>query len=202
MDIGTRQVAVWAGLAGLLMLLTVMATDCARQTLAGLRLLSSLVDQPWSTVYSSDSPDRQSRVLVQERACFADCTVRVVIQQGGGTVEVATKHDCSINFAHAARGGTQLAVFVDGGFCGPIEVGYDVAKRRVVEFAGVRSWLADSIVRSYGVGGQELRENRQDVFQWATHPGDGNWRRSTAEFDRRFSERGRAIALSNSQLAQ
>src|SRR5690242_4649030 len=60
----------------------------------------------WGTVYSSQSRDGRGELRVDERGCFADCAVRVVIKRGWGTQQIAAKSDCVINFAHAEWAGS------------------------------------------------------------------------------------------------
>jgi hypothetical protein len=140
----------------------------------------------WATVYESVAPDGGTTLQVQVSKCFGDCDVRVVVNRGWSAERIAARSDCAVQFAHAEWEGDTVAVFVDGSSCGPIKAAYDARARRAVEFAAVEPWLRDSITRSYGVTADELSANQWDVFQWATYPGDGQARRSTEEFSRRF----------------
>lgn len=112
--------------------------------------------------------------------------MRIVVQQGWRSDQIARREDCIVNFAHANWSGPLVAVFVDGGYCGQFKVAYDVHLRGQVDFALVAGRLRESIVKAYGVTPAELAANDGDVFQWATYPGDGVPRRSTQEFHRRF----------------
>jgi hypothetical protein len=141
----------------------------------------------WATVYRSVSPDKESELLVQETNCLSDCALRVVLSTGWRVKEIASKADCSVNFAHAEWSGTTVAAFVDGFWCGDIRVAYDVKARRAVDFQSAEPWLRSSIIKSYDVTDSELKSNQGDVFAWATYPGDGNARRSSDEFRKRFA---------------
>jgi hypothetical protein len=140
----------------------------------------------WATVYESVAPDGAAKLQVQVTGCFADCAVRVVVKRGWRTEKIATGNDCVVNFAHAEWEGDTVAAFVDGAYCGPIQVAYDLRERRAVDFRAAEPWLRSSIVRSYGVTADELSANQGDVLQWATYPGDGRPRRSSDEFRKRF----------------
>jgi len=121
----------------------------------------------WGTVYSSASRNGEVELLVQEKGCFADCAVQVIVKRGWRTELIAWKSDCVINFAHADWAGNIVAVFVDGGPCGQIKAAYDTSSRD-------------------GVTPRELQADNGDVFAWATNPGDGNPRRSMDDFRRRY----------------
>ena|SRR2546425_5982544 len=140
----------------------------------------------WGTVYSSVSRNGEVELLVQEKGCFADCAVQVIVKRGWRTEQIAWKSDCVINFAHADWAGNIVAVFVDGGSCGQIKAAYDISSRRAVDFRSTERWLSNSIIKAYGVTPQELQTDNGDVFAWATYPGDGNPRRSMDEFRRRY----------------
>ena len=140
----------------------------------------------WGTVYHSVSPDKASELLVQEKGCFADCALQVVLKRGWHMERIASKGDCVVNFAHADWSGNIVAVFVDGGYCGQIRVAYDFNAHRMIDFNSAVPWLRSSIVNAYHVTDSELQSNRGDVFLWATYPGDGNPRRSMEEFRKRF----------------
>jgi hypothetical protein len=137
----------------------------------------------WATVYESVAPDGGAKLQVQVAGCFADCAVRVVVKRGWLTERIAAGNDCAVMFAHAEWAGDTVAAFVDGFYCGRIQVAYDVRARRAVDFGVAEPWLRSSIVRTYGVTGDELKEHQGDVFQWVTYPGGG---RSAEEFRRRF----------------
>lgn len=130
--------------------------------------------------------DGEAQVLVQEKGCFADCAVQVVVKRGWSAEQIAWKSDCIINFAHAEWSGGVVAVFVDRGYCGPIRVTYDRTSRRSVDFKMTEQWIKPSIIKAYGVTSDELLANGGDVLVWATYPGDGNPRRSMDEFHRRY----------------
>jgi hypothetical protein len=140
----------------------------------------------WSTLYSSRSPDGRGELRVEVRNCWADCTLRAVVQQGWTTVELAVRHDCDPNFAHAAWKGSRVAVFVDGFWCGQIRATHDVTTGHAFAFDEAREWLGASIVKAYAVTPAELAANHGDAFQWAVYPGDAKPRRSMEEFRRRF----------------
>jgi hypothetical protein len=137
-------------------------------------------------VYSVGAPDGKTQLLVQEKGCFADCAVQVVVKRTWAAGQIAWKSDCIVNFAHAEWSGNVVAVFVDGGYCGPIKVAYDTTLRRTVDFKMAEDWLKSSIIKAYRVTPNELMANDGDVLLWATYPGDGNPRRSKDEFQRRY----------------
>jgi hypothetical protein len=140
----------------------------------------------WGTVYSAASRDGSAQVLVQEKGCFADCAVQIVVKRGWHSEQIAWRSDCYITFAHAEWLGDVVAVFVDGTYCGQIRVAYDSRLRRSIDFKSAEDRLRSSIVRAYNVTAQELDANSGDVFRWATYPGDGNPRRSKDEFHKRY----------------
>jgi hypothetical protein len=136
----------------------------------------------WATAYESVAPDGGAKLQVQVGGCFVDCVVRLVVKRGWRTEKIATWDGCIVKFAHAEWEGDTVAAFVDGAYCGPIQVAYDLRERRLFDFRTAEPWLRSSIVRSYGVTANELSANQGDVFQWATgHPG-----RSSDEFRKRF----------------
>lgn len=140
----------------------------------------------WSTLYAERSPDGRGELRVEVRNCFADCAVRAVVQQGWTTVELASRNDCNLNFAHAAWRGTRVAVFVDDPICGQIREAYDLATRSPADFEAAKPWLNASIVGSYSVTPAELAAEGGDALAWATCSRDGNPRRSRNEFARRY----------------
>jgi hypothetical protein len=148
-------------------------------------LLACRVMLTWETVYSSKSPDATAELLVQRSNCFADCLIRVVVNQGWQSEEIERRSDCVVMFAHAAWRSDVVAIFIDGLYCGPIKVAFNTKTRRVIGFETSEHWLRASIEESYAVSADELRSNGGDVFKWATYPGDGRVRRSSEEFRRR-----------------
>jgi hypothetical protein len=90
-----------------------------------------------------------------------------------------------VNFVHTAWLGSKVGVFVDGGYCGPIKVAYDVTAKRSIPFSDIEKDLRYSIIAEYGVTHKELEENGGDVLKWATYPGDGQSRRSMLLFRER-----------------
>jgi hypothetical protein len=109
-----------------------------------------------------------------------------VVTHGWRSRQIAWKSDCVITFAHAAWSGRRVAVFVDGSVCGQIRAAYDTASDKVLDFKVVEPWLRAAIIDSYKVTPEELGANNGDVFAWASYPGDGEPRRSTEEFRRRY----------------
>ena len=71
---------------------------------------------PAVTKTSSASRNGEVELLVQEKGCFADCAVQVIVKRGWRTEQIAWRSDCVINFAHADWAGNIVAVFVDGGY--------------------------------------------------------------------------------------
>jgi hypothetical protein len=139
----------------------------------------------WRTVHSSVSRDGSAEIRVQESSCFADCAVRIVVTRGWYEEQIADGSDCIINFAHAEWFGSVVAVFVDGGHCGPIKAAYDITSNRRVDFKSAEVWLKPAIVKAYKVRTEELQANDGDVFKWATYPGDGRPHRAKHEFRQR-----------------
>ena len=112
---------------------------------------------PAVTKTSSASRNGEVELLVQEKGCFADCAVQVIVKRGWRTEQIAWKSDCVINFAHADWAGNIVAVFVDGGYCGQIKAAYDTSSRRAVDFRSTERRLSNSIIKAYRVTPQELQ---------------------------------------------
>jgi hypothetical protein len=140
-------------------------------------------------VYWSYSPDGKSAVRVDERACFGDCTVRITVEIGGKTKRIGTGSDCWVKFVHSAWSGSTVSVFVDGVVCGQLKVAYDAASGKLVDFGSTEAWLKKDLISTYSVTADELKMNDGDVFKWAIYPGDGKFRRSMFDFDRRFRKK-------------
>jgi hypothetical protein len=111
----------------------------------------------WGTVSSAASPDRKIRVRVQEKGCFADCAVRIIVKSGWHEEEIASGSDCVINFAHAEWSGSIVAAFVDGFYCGQLKVAYDTTLKRGVDLRLVEPWLKPAIIKAYAVTPEELQ---------------------------------------------
>jgi hypothetical protein len=109
---------------------------------------------------------------------LGDCSLRIVVEQGLRSEQIAYRRGCVLNFAEASWTGSVVAIFVDGGYCQQIEVAYDVALHRTVTVSTFEPALRSAIVEDYRVDPSELRAAGGDVFQWATYPGDGNPHRS------------------------
>lgn len=92
-----------------------------------------------------------------------------------------------MNFAHAAWKGSRVAVYVDGGYCGPVKAAFDTATGENVNFESLEPILRSSIVDSYSVTPDELRVFGGDVLAWATS-GDGKSHRAPEEFFRRYRQ--------------
>lgn len=142
----------------------------------------------WKQVYSSVSPDGKSTLHVDVRSCFADCTIQAVVDHGWTSHQIVWKSDCIVTFAHAAWSANQVGVFVDGFYCGVAKAAFDRQAGRVIEFSSMEAALKNSIIQSYGVTADELREHKGDVFAWATNPGKGSRHRATDEFRQRHLE--------------
>ena len=125
----------------------------------------------WHTVYASLSPDKNSELLVQEKACFADCALRIIVRVDRRIEQITTRQDCAVFFAHAEWSGNVVSAFIDGTVCGQIRVAYDVLSNRQADFTSAEVGLRQGIIRAYGVTPDELRENGGDVLKWATYPG-------------------------------
>lgn len=138
----------------------------------------------WGTLYTSESGDKSATVAVQETNCFGDCEVRIVVKRGWHSNEIASKADCSINFAHAEWAGDTVSIFVDDLYCGQTRVAFNTRSGQIVDFRSTESWLGNSIIKAYAVTAAELQTNGGDVFRWATYPGDGRPRRSMEDFHR------------------
>ncbi|GEM_PF-6145023 len=140
----------------------------------------------WGTVYQSLAPDAGGLLRVQEKACLADCALRLIVNDEAGEHQIFRKSDCVVEFAHANWTGSVVAAFVDGLYCKQIKVAYDVRAHRIVDFESAAPALRASIIENYKVTAQELQENGGDVFKWATYPGDGNPHRAKNEFKARY----------------
>lgn len=139
--------------------------------------------------YTSKSPDGRSELRVEEFNCsFADCAIRTTLKHGSiRYASLGERGDCAFNFAHVAWTQSQVAVFVDGGWCGVIKSAFDFSEWRYLNFADAETWLRQSIIHSYSVTPEELAANGGDVFKWAAYPGDGKPRRSVQEFQKRLA---------------
>jgi len=122
---------------------------------------------------------------VQVKGCLADCTTKIVIEQGWHTTEIARRYDCAVFFAHAKWSGNTVAVFIDGTYCGTVKVAYDLASGHVITFDAVAADLQASIIHDYNVSADELRAHGGDVFKWATYPGTC-CSRGSDEFRKRY----------------
>lgn len=142
----------------------------------------------WATVYSSRSLNGEAELRVQESGCFADCALRIIVKQGWSTTKIASASDCAVFFAHAAWKGSRVAVYVDGGYCGPVKAAYDTATGEKISFETLEIMLRSSIVNEYSVTTEELQAHGGDVLAWATYPGDGLSHRGPEEFRKRFKQ--------------
>jgi hypothetical protein len=140
----------------------------------------------WRGVYCSNQAHGNARTCVEEKCGLGDCSLRIVVEQGLRSEQIAYRRGCVLNFAEASWTGSVVAIFVDGGYCQQIEVAYDVALHRTVTVSTFEPALRSAIVEDYRVDPSELRAAGGDVFQWATYPGDGNPHRSKDEFVRRY----------------
>jgi hypothetical protein len=139
----------------------------------------------WTTVYLCPLPDGAAVLKVETLSNFGDEELRVVVNRGWQSKEIAYRSDCSLNFAHGAWQESVVAVFIDGGYCGQIRIAYDATTQRAIDFKAAEPWLRAAIIKSYTVSADELRRYRGDVFEWATDRGDGWPRRGSIEFERR-----------------
>jgi hypothetical protein len=140
----------------------------------------------WRGVYCSNQTHGDARVCVEQKCGLADCSVRIEVDQGSRSEQIAYRRGCVINFAQASWTGPIVGVFVDGGYCQQIKAAYDVAANRVVPFSTVESVVKSAIIQDYRVGPSELKASSGDVLVWATYPGGGNPHRSKDEFARRY----------------
>jgi hypothetical protein len=140
----------------------------------------------WRDVYCANQPHGNARACVSQKCGFADCSVRIKIDQGWRSAQIGYRRGCTLNFAEASWVGPIVGVFVDGGYCQQIEAAYDVESNRTVPFSMAERAVRAAIARDYGVAPGELKAASGDVLTWATYPGDGNPRRSKDEFSRRY----------------
>jgi hypothetical protein len=151
-----------------------------------LAALSSCGIVTWREVYCSNQAHGNARVCVEQKCGMADCSLRIVVDQGSRSEQIAYRRGCIINFAEASWTGSVVAIFVDGGYCQQIKAAYDVGAQRVVPVSTFEPALRSAIVDDYRVDLSELRAAGGDAFRWATYPGDGNPHRSKDEFARRY----------------
>jgi hypothetical protein len=140
----------------------------------------------WKEVYCANQPHGNARACVAQKCGFADCSVRIKVDQGWRSAQISYRRGCTLNFAQASWVGPVVGVFVDGGYCQQIEAAYDVESNRAVPFSAAEVAVRSAVVREYGVGPGELKASGGDVLAWATYPGDGSPRRSKDEFSRRY----------------
>jgi hypothetical protein len=151
-----------------------------------LTVLSGCGIVTWQGVYCSNQTHGNARVCVEQKCGLGDCSLRIVVAQGSRHEQIAYRRGCVLNFAEAYWTGSVVATFVDGGYCQQMKAAYDVALQRTVPVSTFEPGLRSAIVEDYRVDSSELRAAGGDVFRWATYPGDGNPRRSTDEFARRY----------------
>ena len=108
---------------------------------------------------------------VRQGNCFGDCSVIIELVLKGQSHVLLRKSDCVVQFAHAAWSGTQVAVFVDGTLCFTLQVAYDTALSKTVDFAAAQSWLKGDMMKMYSLTPDQLKQSDGDTFKWATNPG-------------------------------
>lgn len=112
----------------------------------------------------------------------------MVVRDRSSATIVARASDCLVSFAHAAWNGSRVGIYVDGTYCGPIEVAYDTSARRVEPFSVMAKEVAASIVASYGVTAEELAANGGNAIKWASCDNEPAPSRSIREFEKRFPQ--------------
>ena len=145
-------------------------------------VLAGCAPGSWTTLYSLPSPDGKARVLVEERNCFGDCGVQVVVESGWRKRRIAEGNDCHVAFAHAAWSGSVVSVYVNGTYCGIIAAAYDTHSEKLVDFQLTEVWLGKDIVSSYRITDWELQRHVGDVWRWVQ---DKDFPRASGEFGRR-----------------
>jgi hypothetical protein len=142
------------------------------------------------TRYVSSSPDGRWRVRVTERACLADCVVRIYADGGLIPIPIGVGNDCWIEFVHTTWIKSTAVVFVDGGVCPDIKVAYDFDHRSFVEYSLFEPQLNDDIVRAWEVTDAELEACGGDALQWASSRSECGGGRARVEFLRKYPAAG------------
>ena len=102
-----------------------------------------------STPYSSRAPDRLASIKVHEHCFFPDCILEIELSTLTRSIDLGSRSDCYLEFAHAAWREDQVAIYVDGGSCSPFLLGYDLAQENRLSCKDVAPWLMESLRESY-----------------------------------------------------
>ncbi|BDC51437.1 hypothetical protein F183_A37530 [Bryobacterales bacterium F-183] len=133
-------------------------------------LLASRLDPSfffWRTVYRSKAPNRPVKVEVQQRGCLPVCAFRVILRDGLGAKILTSRGDCYLGMAQAVWRTNQVAIFVDGMYCGQFQTAYDLAAGKPLQDHALDDALRSAIQTSYSLTVKDLEPFNGDALAWA-----------------------------------
>ena len=120
----------------------------------------------WRDVYVSRQLSGRGTIKLQEMCGFSDCSIRVLVSNGSRSRQILYRRGCAVKFADAIWVGSRVGLFVQGGSCQRVELGFDINDAREIEFSELANSLRGALMKEYGISKRELEAAGGDVFDW------------------------------------